>query len=71
MSYTQLYTHTGGVRGAVPDDHGQLYSYIYMNYEYVELSLTTMVSHTQLSIHILGEYVELSLMTTVSNIYKI
>ena len=25
VSYTQLYTHTGGVRGAVPDDHGELY----------------------------------------------
>ena len=29
VSYTQLYTHTGGVRGAVPDDHGELYSVIY------------------------------------------
>ena len=29
VSYTQLYTHTGGVCGVVPDDHGESYSVIY------------------------------------------
>ena len=29
VSYTQLYTHTGGVCGAVPDYHGESYSVIY------------------------------------------